>query len=37
MNKTYNKPVCLKSEVRSASKSVCGWYTQCGEQVKQRS
>ena len=36
MNKVYRKPVCIKCEACSASKSVCGWYTQCGEQVKSR-
>lgn len=36
MTKTYHKPVCLKSEIRSASKSICGWHTSCGEQVKSR-
>lgn len=37
MKKTYTKPACIQSQVRSASKSVCGWFTQCGEQVRQRS
>lgn len=33
----YQMPAMLASQVRSASGNVCGWYTQCGKQVKCRS
>lgn len=33
----YQQPKITAMEVCSASGNVCGWYTQCGEQVKQRS
>lgn len=35
--KTYETPRMLASSVRSAAQSVCGWYTQCGKDVKSRS
>lgn len=35
--KTYTAPAMLASEAKSASGNVCGWYTQCGKQVKCRS
>ncbi len=35
--RAYTPPVMLASEVRKAADSVCGWYTQCGKQVKCRS
>ena len=35
--KPFVSPRLLASERRTAAQSVCGWYTQCGKQVKSRS
>lgn len=34
--KAYEAPRMTASQVKTAAQSVCGWYTQCGSQVKCR-
>lgn len=34
MKKTYVRPAMMASSIHCAANSVCGWFTQCGAQVK---
>lgn len=35
--KPFVSPRMIAFDRRTAAQSVCGWYTQCGKQVKSRS
>lgn len=34
MKKEFVIPTVLQAEVRLAYKTICGWFTCCGEQVR---